>query len=75
MKKTTVGNTPKTKREQYGEGNPNHIVIGANMKAAQPIVAPVNENARLMGKYMIPPVVESQSSIVYPAFGQANPED
>lgn len=54
------------------EENPNHIVIGANLEAAQPNVAVANENERLMEEYMVPPVVESQSGIVYPAFGQAN---
>ncbi|XP_022850774.1 uncharacterized protein LOC111372623 [Olea europaea var. sylvestris] len=51
--------------------NPNQIA-GANLGVAQPNIAAVNENTRLMGEYMVPLVVESQSSIVYPAFGQAH---
>ncbi|XP_022865364.1 uncharacterized protein LOC111385219 [Olea europaea var. sylvestris] len=50
--------------------NPNQLAIEANLGVAQPNIAVVNENARLMGEYMVPPVVESQSSIVYPTFGQ-----
>lgn len=54
------------------EEQPNQIAIGANLRVEQPHEVVANESARLMGEYMVPPVVESQSSIVYPTFGQAN---
>lgn len=42
------------------------------MEAIHPNVAAANEDARLMEEYMLPPVMESQSRIMYSAFGQAN---
>lgn len=54
------------------EENPNQITIWANLGEAQSNVVVCNEIARIMGEYAVPPVVESQSSIMYPAFGQAN---
>lgn len=52
--------------------NLNQIVIEANLGATQLNMAFANENARLMGEYMVLSVEESQYSVVYLAFGQAN---
>lgn len=41
------------------EENLNQKGIGANIRSAQLNVATANENARLMGKYMVSQVVES----------------
>lgn len=48
------------------------IAIRANLEGVQLNIDAMNENEMLMGEYMIPPVMEGQSSIVHPAFGQAN---
>lgn len=48
------------------------MAIDLNVNVAHPAASASNENERLMEEYMVPPVVESRSSISYPAFGQAN---
>lgn len=48
------------------------MAVELNVNAAHPNVVASNENSRLIGKDMIPAVVECQPNIVYPTFGQAN---
>lgn len=50
----------------------NQIAIGANLGVAQPNVAIVNENERLIGEYMVPLIMESQYRIVCLVCGQEN---
>lgn len=45
------------------------MAVELNVNAAHPNVVAGNENSRLIGKDMIPRVVECQPSIVYPTFG------
>lgn len=52
--------------------NLNQIATRDTFGAAQLNVATANGNVRLMGKYIVLLVVESQSSIIYPKFGQAS---
>lgn len=53
------------------KGNSYELAIEVNLGAAQSNIAPVKENARLTEDYIVPSDVESQTSIVYPAFDQA----
>lgn len=46
----------------------NLVVVELNVNAAYQNVAASNENARLIEEYMVPSIVESPFSIVYPTF-------
>lgn len=47
----------------------NQVVIGVNEDATHPIVVVGKENERLMKEYMVPPVIESRSSLAYLVIG------
>lgn len=53
------------------EGNLNSIAFGINMGTKPSNMTVVNENARLMGEYMIPSLWKP-SSIAHSTFGQRN---
>lgn len=40
-----------------------------NVNSTHLIVDTSNKNERLIGEYMVPPVIENRSSITYPTFG------
>lgn len=48
------------------------MAVGEDENAAHSVVATGNKNERLMEKYMVPPVTESQFRIAYTIFGHAN---